>query len=136
MQNVSFQGLISILPILCAWAQSWPTLCHTKDCSPPSSSVHRIFEERILEWVAISSSRGSSQPRDQTCITPIGRQILYQWLYALYDWYFTTCLCVAQYGSLTQKVVPTFKRNFSWSYQFKEILLCVTTPLKEAIVKT
>ena len=39
------------------------------DCSPPGSSVHGISQARILEWVAISSSRGSSQPRDQTCIS-------------------------------------------------------------------
>ena len=34
------------------------------DCNPPSSSVHGILQARILEWVAISFSRGSSQPRD------------------------------------------------------------------------
>ena len=38
------------------------------DCSPPGSSVHWISQARILEWVAISYSRGSSQPRDQICI--------------------------------------------------------------------
>ena len=51
------------------------------ECSPPGSSVHGILQARILEWVAISSSRGSSQPRDQThvsCVSFIGRQILYQ----------------------------------------------------------
>ena len=37
-------------------------------CSPPGSSVHGILQARILEWVAISSSRGSSQHRDQTCV--------------------------------------------------------------------
>ena len=42
------------------------TLCDPMDCSPPGSSVHGIFQARILEWVAISSSRGSSQPRDPT----------------------------------------------------------------------
>ena len=42
------------------------TLCNPMDCSPPGSSVHGIFQARILEWVAIFSSRGSSQPRDQT----------------------------------------------------------------------
>ena len=36
------------------------------DCSPPGSSVHGILQARVLEWVAISFSRGSSQPRDQT----------------------------------------------------------------------
>ena len=38
------------------------------DCSPAGSSVHGIFQARILEWVAIPFSRGSSQPRNQTCI--------------------------------------------------------------------
>ena len=50
------------------------------DCSPPGSSVHGIFQARIQEWVAISSSRGSSQARDQTCISYvscIGRRALY-----------------------------------------------------------
>ena len=41
----------------------------TMDCSPPGSSVHRIPQARILECVAMPSSRGSSQPRDQTCIS-------------------------------------------------------------------
>ena len=46
----------------------------------PGSSVYEISQARILEWVAISSSRGSSQPRDQThfsCVSCIGKQILY-----------------------------------------------------------
>ena len=50
------------------------------DCRlPPSSSVHGLFQARILEWVAISFSRGSSQLRDGTLISCIGRQILYHW---------------------------------------------------------
>ena len=40
--------------------QSCPTFCDPMDCSPPGSSVHGIFQARILEWVAISFSRGSS----------------------------------------------------------------------------
>ena len=40
--------------------QSCPTLCDTVDCSPPGSSVRGIFQARILEWVSISFSRGSS----------------------------------------------------------------------------
>ena len=51
--------------------------CDSMDCSPPGSSVHGISQARILEWVAISFSRASSQPRDQTHISCIGRQILY-----------------------------------------------------------
>ena len=44
--------------------QSCPTLCDPMDCSLPDSSIHGIFQARILEWVAISFSRGSSLPRD------------------------------------------------------------------------
>ena len=46
-------------------AQSCLTLCHPIGCSPPDSSVHGILQARILEWIAISYSRGSSWPRDQ-----------------------------------------------------------------------
>ena len=52
------------------------------DCSPLGSSVHGISQARILEWVAISSSRGSSPPRDRTrifCVSWIGGQILSHW---------------------------------------------------------
>ena len=44
--------------------QLHPTLCDPMDCSPPGSSVRGILPAKILEWVAIPSSRGSSQPRD------------------------------------------------------------------------
>ena len=47
-------------------AQSCPILCDPVDGSPPSSSVHGILQARILEWVAISFSRGSPQLKDQT----------------------------------------------------------------------
>ena len=46
-------------------------------CSPPGSPVFGIFQTRILEWVAIFFSRGSTQPRDQTHVSCINRQILY-----------------------------------------------------------
>ena len=45
-------------------AQSCPTLCDPVDCSPPGSSAHGILQARLLEWVAISFSRGSSWPRN------------------------------------------------------------------------
>ena len=50
--------------------QSCPALCDL-DHSPPGSSVHGILQVRILEWVAMPSSRGSSLPRDRTCISYI-----------------------------------------------------------------
>ena len=46
--------------------QSCPTLCDPMNCSLPGSSIHWILQARILEWVAISSSRGSSRLRDRT----------------------------------------------------------------------
>ena len=49
------------------------------DCIPQGSSVHGISHAMILEWVAISFSRGSSQPRDWTCVSCNGRQTLYYW---------------------------------------------------------
>ena len=52
-------------------AQSCPTLCDPMDCSLPDSSVHGIFQARVLEWGAISFSRGSSQPRDRTWVSHI-----------------------------------------------------------------
>ena len=49
-------------------AKTCPTFCNPMDCSPPGSSVYGILQRRILEWVAIPFSRGSSQPRDRTCL--------------------------------------------------------------------
>ena len=50
-------------------AQLCPTLCNPMDCSQSGSSVHGIFQARVLEWVAIAFSRGSSQPRDRTQVS-------------------------------------------------------------------
>ena len=57
-------------------SQSCPTLCYPIDCNPPSSSVHEILQARILEWVAIPFSRGSSQPRDRTQVSCIAADSL------------------------------------------------------------
>ena len=75
-------SLLLVLPILyqcCSLvAKSCPTLCNPKDCSPSGSSVHGILQASILEWVAISSSRGSSWLRDRTCISCLaGRSFLF-----------------------------------------------------------
>ena len=66
---------------MCSVAQSCLTLYNSKDCSLPGSSVHGISQARILEWVGISYSKGSSQPRDQThnsYVSCTGRWVLYQ----------------------------------------------------------
>ena len=48
--------------------QSCPTLCDPMNCSPPGSSVHGILQARMLQWEAMPVSRGSSWPRDRTCV--------------------------------------------------------------------
>ena len=53
-------SLCVLVPQLCL------TLCRLMDCSPPGSSAHGVLQARILEWVTIPFSRGSSQPRDET----------------------------------------------------------------------
>ena len=60
---------VCVCVCVCACAQSFPTLCDRMDCSLAGPSVHGISQARIPEWVAISSSRGSSRPRDRTCVS-------------------------------------------------------------------
>ena len=67
---MSFSGFATkIIVYACSVARLYLTLYHPIDCSPPGSSVHGIFQARILEWVAISYSRGSSQPRDRAWVS-------------------------------------------------------------------
>ena len=73
-----------LLVIYYEHAQSCPTFCDPMDVSnlPQGSSIHGIFQARILEWVAIFFSGESSWPRDQThisCVSCIDRWILYHW---------------------------------------------------------
>ena len=61
-------------------AQSCPTLWDPTDCSPPGSFAHGTLQARIPEWVTIPFSRGSSRPRDRTCVSYVsclGTQVLY-----------------------------------------------------------
>ena len=58
-------------------AHSCPTHCNLMECSSPGSSVHGILNVKILEWVVLPFSRGSSQPRNWTHVFPHCRQILY-----------------------------------------------------------
>ena len=70
--------------------QLCPTLCDPMDCSLPSSSIHGILQARILEWIAISFSRGSSRPRDRTQVSHIGGRCFNLWAtrkpISLYMW--------------------------------------------------
>ena len=84
---VSFRYITSwfslcIYDCVCAPLLSVIWLCDPMSCNMPGSSVHGIFQARILEWVAISSSRISSWPKDQThvsCISSTSRWILHHW---------------------------------------------------------
>ena len=73
----------SLLFLLCLSesevAQLCLTLCDPMDCSPPGFSVHGILQARILEWVTISFSRGSSWPRDRTRVSHIGGRRFNLW---------------------------------------------------------
>ena len=69
--------VLSAQLLSCVWL-----FCNLMDCSSPDSSVHGIFQARILEWVAISFCKGFSQPREGTCISCVScidRWILYHW---------------------------------------------------------
>ena len=85
--HLLFLGYVSLIGTCfhCRYSvtQSWPTLCDPMDYSPPGSSVHGTFQSRILEWVAISSSRGSSRPKDQTSISYISR---FRFIYHCATW--------------------------------------------------
>ena len=66
-------------PVEVLVTQSPPTLCDPMDRSPPGSSVHGIPQARILEWVAMHFSRGSSQPRDWTLVScTAGNSLLFE----------------------------------------------------------
>ena len=65
--------------MVCEVTQSCPTLCDPMDCSLPGSSLHGILQARVLEWVATSFSRGSSQPRDRTQISHIPGRCFNLW---------------------------------------------------------
>ena len=76
-QHLILKGDFHMCLQLSEVAQSCPTLCNPMDCSLPGFSVHGLFQARILEWVAISFSRGSSWPRNRTRVSRIaGRRFI------------------------------------------------------------
>jgi len=80
--NKSLHAVTKDPVCMCMHAQPCLTLYDSMGCNPPGNSVHGILQAGILERVAISNSRGSSQPRDQThvsLVSCVGRWILYHW---------------------------------------------------------
>ena len=80
-RNLHSSGTYSLVGVVQS-LKSCPTLCNPMNCSPPGSSVHGILQARILEWVALPSSRASFRPRDWTRISYVScidRRVLYHW---------------------------------------------------------
>ena len=83
---ISKRSLLRKLPevilcvCVCVLVTQWcPTLCNPMDYSPPGSSIHGVLQARILEWVTMPSSRGSSWPRDQTRVSCIAHRFFTIW---------------------------------------------------------
>ena len=85
------------------------------DCSLPGSSVHGLFQARVLEWVAISFSRGSSQPRDRTQISRIAGSCFTIWIT-------TEAKPTVEGLFFTGLPRATVIRNINWQFQLKLIL--------------
>ena len=73
------EGKLKLYAIESEVARLCPTLCDPMDCSLPGSSVHRIFQARVLDWVAIAFSRGSSPPRDRTQVSLTAGRFFTSW---------------------------------------------------------
>ena len=92
-----------------------PILLCLKHCSPPGFFVHGISQERTLEWVAIFFSKGSSLPRDWTCISCIGSQNLYHWATRETQWKNYQILKVLFTGK-AQKPLPKWYETLDIDY--------------------
>ena len=98
-------------------AQLGPTPPDPMDCSLPGSSIHGIFQARVLEWVAISFSRGSSQPRNRTGVSCTAGRFLTSWA-AREAWAGGYQALKAKNGLTLQECVrPNGKSSRSWSSQ-------------------
>ena len=113
------QGLVKHIMVY-SCAKLCPTLCNPMDCSSPDSSVHGILQARILEWVTISFSRGSSWPRDQThvsCVTCIAGRFFTTEPHkniVVYSYYIMFSAHSKWYKSLFTDLVWTLWYIFKW----------------------
>ena len=124
--------------------QSCPTLWDPMDCRPPGSSVHGILQARILEWLAISFSRGSSWPRNQTQISCIAGRFFTNWAMREAPWKSANTflrgyifICIIYIYTDTHTFMYTHIRTHLVEKQWKISLhtLCITlTNYKFALV--
>ena len=94
------------------------------DCSPPGFSVHGILQARILEWVAMPSSRASSQPRDQTQVFRIASDSLPSdaLLQKTLSWHLSCLNSVITGSILSTYLLPLFTKHFGTSLPFPTAL--------------
>ena len=104
-------------------AQSYPNLCDSMDCSPPGSTVHGILQARILEWVAISSFKGSSWPRDQTWVSRIAGRLFTVW--ATKEALSPLCSIAGWQGP--KEVTPLGSCSYLWALSARHGWLFVTS---------
>ena len=114
MENKNTKRCWTFLSVVCMCAkllQLCPTLPDPMDCSPPGSSVHWVFQARILAWVAMSFSRGSSLPRELTlisCVSCITGGFLTHWVIGKANKCDVSNLCVGK---------QSFESNGDWSFK-------------------
>ena len=110
IKPICFPNATCLCCVCCLVTQS--ALCNPTDCSPPGSSVHGLLQTRVLEWVAMPSSRGSSPPRDWTQVSHTTGGFFAIWatrepLWANAQNVNYTSLSVALTGSYQQPWMPT-----------------------------
>ena len=117
LTDIYFSQKWNILKLTCVCAQLWLTLCDPMDCSLPGSSVHGIFQARILQWVAISSSRGSSLNLcrgNKTQTIPFSVKLRTTFFKPNGQW-----STFVSYGKKKKKT--TTKKTVNWNLNYKDI---------------
>ena len=95
-----FSTILSSRLLICSWKWKWKLLSHVRLLVTPwTVQVHGIFQARILEWVAVPFSRGSSQPRDQTQVSHIAGRFFTSWA--------TREAQICSYASLILLLIPS-----------------------------
>ena len=132
--------------------QSCPTLSDPTDCSPPGSSVREILQSRILEWVAMPFSRGSSRPRDWSCVSYVsrmGRWVLYHYHHLgslrsinqiskhIVSFGFTIMVSLiwVQLSSFLEKEMATHSSILAWEIPWTEVSMGLQRVRHNLVVK-